>query len=159
LAKAPFLTLKDRQGKALSITFGEEANIKSYDGWDSEASPEVFRRIKNAVQKVSSPSAYLGQYYKFRVDPGYAFEVYFHGTGIEYKCVQGPDLGIVEIFLDGESQGQFDLYCDVEKCDVTALVNNNLYVGFHTLRVEATGRKNPKSRATAITFNAANITN
>jgi hypothetical protein len=143
----------------LSITFGEETNIKNYDAWDPEISPKVFRRVKNAFQKVSSPNAYLGQYYMFRVDPGYAFEVYFHGTGIEYKCVQGPNLGVVEIILDGVSQGQFDLYHATEKCDVTAFLDNDLGEGFHTLRVEATGRKNPMSRGTAITFNAANITN
>lgn len=158
LAKVPFLTLKDPDGQAISISFGDEAMMRQYDSWDPEISPQVYRRVKNAVQKVSSQSAYLGQYYKFRVEPGYAFEVYFQGTGIEYKCVQGPDLGVVKVLIDGASRGRFDLYNPTEKCDVTALREDDLDAGFHTLRVEATGEQNPKSRGTAITFNAANIT-
>lgn len=159
LAKVPFVTLKDRDGNALSITFGEEAMMKQYDAWDPEISPKVYRRIKNGVQKVRSQDAYLGQYYKFRVDSGCAFEVYFYGTGIEYKCVRDADLGIAEIFLDGKSQGELDLYHPAEKCDVTGFSQGDLESGFHTLRVEATGRKHPNSRGTAITFNAANVTN
>ncbi|TWU33248.1 WD40/YVTN/BNR-like repeat-containing protein [Novipirellula artificiosorum] len=159
LAKVPFVTLKDADGQAISITFGDEAMMRQYDSWDPEISPQIYRRVKNGVQMVSSPNAYLGQYYKFRVDFGYAFEVYFYGTGIEYKCVQDADLGIAEIFLDGESQGRLDLYHATETCDVTGYRSDDLEAGIHTLRVEATGHKNANSRGTAISFNAANITN
>ncbi len=159
LPKEPFLTLKDPQGKAIPIKFGEVALMKQYDAWDAEVGPEIYRKVRNGVQKVSSPNAYLATYYKFRVDSGYAFEVYFYGTSIEYKCVQGKDLGIVEILLDGKSQGRFDLYHATERCDVTGFLKDDLKIGFHTLRIEATGEKNPKSRSTAISFNAANIRN
>jgi hypothetical protein len=86
-------------------------------------------------------------------------EIYFYGTGVEYKCVQGNDLGIVEIVLDGKPQGKFDLYNERETFDVTGFRRDDLKEGFHKLRVIATGRKNEDSAGSAITFNAANITN
>jgi hypothetical protein len=86
-------------------------------------------------------------------------EIYFYGTGVEYKCVQGNDLGSVDIVLDGKPQGQFDLYNKRETFDVTGFRVDDLKDGFQKLRVIATGRKYEDSTGAAIMFNAANITN
>jgi hypothetical protein len=66
---------------------------------------------------------------------------------------------VVDIVLDGKTQGEFDLYNNRETFDVTGFRVDDLKEGFHKLRVIATGRKNEHSTGTAITFNAANITN
>ena len=159
LPKVPLLTLKDPTGREIPLVFGGPEEMKRCNLYDEEIGEEMFRKPQNAIQKISSPKAYLASYYKFRVESDYAVEIYFYGTGIEYKCVQGNDLGIVDIVLDGKSQGTFDLYNQSESFDVTGFARDDLKEGFHTLRVIATGRKNPKSRGTAMTFNAANITN
>ena len=113
----------------------------------------------NDAPKVSSPKAYLATYYKFNVGAGYAVEVPFYGTSIEYKTVTGPGLGIADIILDGKDVGRLDLYSAQQEFDVTGYINGELEAGAHTLRIQATGEKNPKSNGTAITFNAANIKN
>lgn len=159
LPKVPLLTLKDPAGKEVPLTFGVPAEMKRYGMYDEEVGRRVFPKSNGAVQKIHHPKAYLASYYRFNVVPGSAVEVYFYGTGIEYKCVQGNDLGIVNVELDGEEQGEFDLYNRQQAFDVTGFRRDDLKKGFHTLRVIATGRKNKESTGKAMTFNAANITN
>ena len=159
LPKVPLLTLKDPAGRELPLTFGVPEEMKRYQAYDAEVADQIFRRPANMIQKVKSPHAYLASYYKFRTKPDYAVEIYFYGTGIEYKCVQSRDLGIVRIELDGKPQGEFDLYSEREQFDVTGYERHNLKQDFHVLRVVATGDKNENSSGTAMTFNAANVTN
>jgi photosystem II stability/assembly factor-like uncharacterized protein len=159
LPKVPLLTLKDATGREIPLTFGAAEEMKRYNAYDEEIGEEMFLKPKNAIQKIKSSKAYLASYYKFRVEADYAVEIYFYGTGIEYKCVQGNDLGIVSIVLDDKPQGQFDLYNESEAFDVTGFARDDLKKGFHKLQIIATGKKNETSTGSAMTFNAANITN
>lgn len=159
LPKVPLLTLKDAAGHEIPLTFGVPEEMKRYKAYDETIGEKMFRKPPGAVQKIKSPKAYLASYYKFRVKADCAVEICFYGTGVEYKCVQGIDLGVVDIVLDGKPQGEFDLYNNRETFDVTGFRVDDLKEGFHKLRVIATGRKNEHSAGTAITFNAANITN
>ncbi len=56
-------------------------------------------------------------------------------------------------------QGEFAMYNAHRTFDVTGFRRDDLLVGFHKLRVIATGRKNENSTGSAMTFNAANIRN
>ena len=159
LPKVPLLTLRDPRGKEIPLTFGTPEEMKRYQVYDAEVADVLFQRPKNLFQKVQSPHAYLASYYKFRTKPDYAVEIYFYGTGVEYKCVQSPDSGIVHIELDSKPQGEFDLYSERNQFDVTGFERYDLKRDYHVLRIIATGDKNEKSSGTAMTFNAANITN
>jgi photosystem II stability/assembly factor-like uncharacterized protein len=159
LPKVPFLTLKDSDGREIPLSFGTAGLMKKYGAYDEEVGEEMFRASRRAFEKVQDPRAYLASYYKFRVDKGSAVEVYFFGTSVEYKCVQGSDMGIVDIELDGKLRGQFDLYSAQENFDVTGFLDDELEEDAHMLRIIATGEKNPASSGKAFTFNAANIKN
>lgn len=159
LAKVPFLTLKDPTGHEIPLVFGGPEEMRRYGLYDEEIGEPMFRKSRGAFQKIEHPKAYLASYYRFNVEEGSAVEICFYGTGVEFKCVQGNDLGIVNIVLDGQPQGEFDLYNERRAFDVTGFVRDDLPEGFHKLRVIATGRKNDKSTGFAMTFNAANIKN
>lgn len=159
LPKVPLLTLKDATGREIPLTFGAAEEMKRYDAYDEEIGEAMFRKPKDAIQKIKSRDAYLASYYKFRMEAESAVEIYFYGTAVEYKCVQGDDLGIVRIVLDDRPQGQFDLYNETEVFDVTGYSKDNLRTGFHMLQIISTGKKNEASKGTAMTFNAATITN
>lgn len=159
LPKVPLLTLRDPTGKEIPLTFGTTEEMKRYQAYDAEVGDVIFQRAPNLFQKVKSPHAYLASYYKFRTKPDYAVEIHFYGTGVEYKCVQSRDLGIVRIELDGETQASFDLYSDQDRFDVTGYERQDLSQDYHVLRIVATEDKNERSSGTAMTFNAANITN
>ena len=133
--------------------------MKDYDMYDDEVCPEIFIARPRQYARISSPKAYLATYYKFNVGAGYAVEVPFYGTAIEYKTVTGPGLGIADIILDGKNVGRLDLYSAQQEFDVTGYISGELEPGAHTLRIEATGEKKSRSSGTAITFNAANIKN
>ena len=145
--------------KEIPLTFGTPEEMKRYRVYDAEVGDAMFERPANLFQKVKSPHAYLASYYKFRTPSEYAVEIHFYGTGVEYKCVQGPDLGIVQIEIDGERQGRFDLFTEKDKFDVTGFERDDLEQDYHVLRIVATGEKNEDSSGTAMTFNAANVTN
>ncbi len=103
LPKVPQLMLRDPAGHEIPLVFGGPEEMKRYGRYDEEVAEPMFRKSRGAFQKINHPKAYLASYYRFNVEKGSAVEIYFYGTGVEYKCVQGDDLGIVEIVLDGKS--------------------------------------------------------
>lgn len=155
LPKVPFLTFKDPDGHELPLNL-DLPEIQRYDAYDPIASPEILRPARRWLQKIASPNAYLGSYCEFTGDAGYTVEVFFYGTGIDLKTITGPDLGIVDLFLDDQSADQFDFYSPAETFDVSGFKKDDLPLGFHTLRILATGSKNAASTGTGMTFNAAN---
>lgn len=156
LPKVPLVTLRNPEGHEMSL--GLDVNqIKQYDGYDPELSPGIHRFDRRRIAKIASPGAYHADYYEFSGEPGYAIEVYFYGNAIEYQCVTGPDYGIVDLFLDDEKQGSFDLYSAGETFDVTGFRKDGLKTAFHTLRIVATGKKNPESSGRKMNYNAAII--
>lgn len=156
LPKVPLVTLRSPEGHEMPL--GLDLNqIKQYDGYDPEISPEIHRVDRKRISKVESDKAYLASYYEFSGEAGYAIEVYFYGDSIEYQCVTGPDFGIVDIYLDAEKQGSFDLYSAEETFDVTGFRKEGIETAFHTLRIVATGKKNPESHGLRMNYNAAII--
>jgi hypothetical protein len=159
LPKVPQLVLRDPTGHEVPLTFGAAAEIKRYNMYDEEVGAEMFRTNPRAIQKLKDPRAYLASYYKFRMPQGSAVEISFYGTAVEYKCVTSGDLGIVEIELDGKPMGEFDLYSEEDRFDVTGFAKSDLKPDFHRLRIVATGRKHTASSGTAMSFNAATVEN
>jgi photosystem II stability/assembly factor-like uncharacterized protein len=159
LPKEPQLVLRDPTGHEVPLTFGVPAEMKRYKMYDEEVGLEMFRTIPRSVRKLKDSRAYLASYYKFGMPPRSAVEISFYGTAIEYKCVTSGDLGIVEIELDGKPMGEFDLYSEQDRFDVTGFAKSDLKPGFHRLRIVATGQKNPASSGAAMSFNAATVEN
>lgn len=159
LPKVPQLVLRDPTGHEVPLTFGAAAEIKRYNMYDEEVGSKMFRTIPRAVRKLKDPRAYLASYYKFDMPPDSAVEISFYGTAIDYKCVTSSDLGMVEIELDGKPVSEFDLYSERDRFDVSGFATSELKLGFHRLRIVATGQKNPASSGTAMSFNAATVEN
>lgn len=157
LPKEPLVTLTNADGRQVPLTYGVPDQMKEYGVLDREATKRLYPPSKNAFRKLKDSRAYLASYYKFDVDAGAHVDIDFFGSSIELICVQGPDLGVVEIELDGESQGTFDLYGGQTTFDVSAFSKTSLRPGFHTLTMRATGTKHAGSRGHAMTFNAANV--
>ena len=65
----------------------------------------------------------------------------------------------LEFELDGKPMGEFDLYSEEDRFDVTGFEKSDLKPDFHRLRIVATGRKHSASSGTAMSFNAATVEN
>ena len=156
LPKVPQVTLRDPKGHEMSL--GLDLNqIKQYGGYDPELSPGIHTVDRRRIKKITNPRAYLASYYEIASDPGYSIEVYFYGSAITYQCLTGPQFGIVEFYLDDQKQGSFDLYSAEETFNITGFQKDDLEPAFHTLRIVATGKKNPKARDHRMNFNAATV--
>lgn len=73
-------------------------------------------------------------------------EFHFIGNRIAYYARRGPQMGLVDVYLDGVLVlNDFDLYSNANISKVLIYSNNNLANTVHTLRIENTGLKNPSS--------------
>lgn len=69
---------------------------------------------------------------------------YFSGTGIEYKGVKGPDMGITSVSLNNKEY-LVDLYSPTIQYNQTLLTIKDLPYAGYKLFIEATDDKNPAS--------------
>ncbi|MGM9680437.1 MAG: hypothetical protein ACI3XR_02920 [Eubacteriales bacterium] len=69
----------------------------------------------------------------------------FEGNYIALLSSLENNRGIAEIFLDGESQGEIDLYSASVKRQQTVFEKSGLASGSHTVQVVVTGKQNPAS--------------
>jgi hypothetical protein len=87
---------------------------------------------------------------------GAAAEFTFTGTGIRWYLTKANLLGKARVVLDGVDLGFVDLYSPTpqyqqvwEKIDLSP--------GAHTLKIEVSGKKNPRSKGRAITLDALEV--
>ncbi|MEV6036806.1 RICIN domain-containing protein [Nonomuraea sp. NPDC052116] len=69
----------------------------------------------------------------------------FTGTGITLRAVTAPDHGIAGVTVDNAPEVLVDEYSATRKGDVAVWTSPRLASGAHTIRVRATGTKNPQS--------------
>lgn len=109
---------------------------------------------RGRYQILTHKEATQGIYYKYLVeDAGYDLNASFTGTSVDYRCIKGPDLGMVEILIDGERQGTVDLYSPSLRVNVSGFSKQGLEKGLHTITIRSTGTKNAASIGTAMTLN------
>lgn len=69
----------------------------------------------------------------------------FLGTGINVYDYAFSNRGIVEIFIDGVSQGTYDCYTATAIYKRQLFTKTNLTYGYHTIKIVVTGTKNASS--------------
>ncbi|WP_146397459.1 hypothetical protein [Planctomycetes bacterium CA13] len=148
--------MRDPDGKSVTLDW-DAFNYNSYRNSDDLALRDQVTKMlpRGHYQMLRHKKATQGVYYKYLVNvPGYDINACFTGTSVDYRCIMGPDLGIVEILLDGESQGTVDLYSPSLRVNVSGFSKQGMKKGFHTFTIRSTGTKNAKSTGTSITLNS-----
>jgi hypothetical protein len=133
-----------------TITIDVQGGLGDPSATDAAVSVDAFQvgtksvvrtpTMKSRWTEVISPYAYTLQ-------PGASFSVQFRGPSVTWQAFFGENDGIAEVFLDGVSQGNVDLYGPYQFAPVTF---NGLTDTRHTLTVVNTGTKNPLSSDTVI---------
>ncbi|MGW6900323.1 glycoside hydrolase family 2 TIM barrel-domain containing protein [Streptomyces sp. NBC_00624] len=72
-------------------------------------------------------------------------ELAFTGTGIEWIGGPGPNLGRIDVLIDGQLDATVDQYAPVKQYQQVSYRKTGLAVGRHTIRLVITGEKNPSS--------------
>ncbi len=82
---------------------------------------------------------------RYTTDTSASVTLTFSGTEIAWIGERSTSGGIVEIYIDGALYGEADTYLTVRGYSKTIRVVRDLPAGEHTLRLQATGRKNASS--------------
>jgi hypothetical protein len=69
----------------------------------------------------------------------------YFGYGFRLWAYKGPDMGIVQVFLDGVSQGTIDLYAAAATAAAVVLTVQNVVLGDHRIKLSPTNTKNGAS--------------
>jgi hypothetical protein len=87
---------------------------------------------------------------------GATAEFTFTGTGIRWYLTKANLLGKARVYLDGVDLGFVDLYSPTPQYQ-QVWEKTDLSPGAHTLKIEVSGKKNPRSKGRAITLDALEV--
>ncbi|MCI8360045.1 MAG: hypothetical protein HFE86_01745 [Clostridiales bacterium] len=90
---------------------------------------------------------------------GDAAEFTFTGKSVSYIASKEFNRGIVEVFLDGESMGKFDLYIPGARRQQMIFSSGELPYGEHTIKAVVTGEKNELSAGSYIDIDVFEVGN
>lgn len=99
-------------------------------------------------------------YYKtlsYSKTAGNSLEYKFTGNSIDYIASTESNRGIVEVFLDGISQGEFDLYSPTIERRMKIFSAVGLGDGEHTIKLVVTGKKNPNASDCYVDIDAFSV--
>lgn len=102
------------------------------------------------------PAGGAGQAYVSATTNDYAEWIYF-GYGFRIWSWLRPDLGIVEISLDGAVLGTVDCYNAVQVNSAPIFTDQNVSLGLHRVKLRCTGTKNAASSAFFVTADAIEV--
>ena len=120
--------------------FEEDDPAIAYTGpWKSLACPEC----SGGAQKAAAQR-------------GATAEFTFTGTGIRWYMTKANLLGKARVVLDGVDLGFVDLFSPTPQYQ-QVWEKTDLSPGAHTLKIEVSGKKNPRSRGRAITLDALEV--
>jgi hypothetical protein len=115
--------------------------------------------IENADKAWSGTSANVGSgTAAYAVTAGAQAQFTFTGTSVAWIGYRGPLAGIAEVWLDGVSTGQIDLYSATEQVRAVVFAAANLTPGSHTLRIDVTGQRNPAAVNAVVLVDAFDVT-
>ncbi|MFF6783104.1 RICIN domain-containing protein [Streptomyces sp. NPDC012510] len=92
---------------------------------------------------------------KFTSASGNYAEYSFTGTGIRYLSMKQPNMGKVDVYLDGAlAQAGIDAYASTVTKQVVLFEKTDLAAGPHTIKIVCTGTKNASSSNTVCALDA-----
>jgi hypothetical protein len=82
--------------------------------------------------------------------------VYF-GYGFRLWSYKGPDMGIVQVFLDGVSLGTIDLFAAGATASAVVFTQQNVFLGQHRVKIQPTDTKNAGSLGFVVAADAIEV--
>ena len=138
------------------------------DAFDIKTAPSEFERILLDDRDVSV--AYSGNWthdpisdaylrtFSYSNEKGDYAEIRFEGNAVSLISSLENNRGIAEIYLDGVSKGEIDLYSQTVKRQQTVFFSGELTEGEHVLRIVVKGEKNGNASACYVDIDAFEIT-
>ncbi len=86
-----------------------------------------------------------------------AAEWLYFGYGFRLWSYKGPEMGIVQVFLDGVSLGTVDLYSAAATVSAVVLTTQSVSLGQHRVKLQPTNTKNAASSAFNVNADAIEV--
>ena len=83
--------------------------------------------------------------------------VSFRGTAVSWIGYRGPDAGIAQVTMDGGAPAQVDMYAPTATYQPVVWTLTGMTDGQHTLKIQATGTKNPASSGARVVVDALDV--
>ncbi|MFD5594389.1 RICIN domain-containing protein [Streptomyces griseorubiginosus] len=165
-------TMTSASGTATSIRVPQTAGdyrlyVVDAQGNASPASKALVRQRWNHVDDKAAGVTYSGTWSnwndtkdmngseKFTNTAGNYAEFSFTGTGVRYLGMTQPNMGKVDVYLDGTlAQAGIDAYASTVTKQVPLFERTNLVAGPHTIKVVCTGTKNTAASNTVCALDA-----
>ncbi|AYC36221.1 RICIN domain-containing protein [Streptomyces griseorubiginosus] len=165
-------TMTSASGTATSIRVPQTAGdyrlyVVDAQGNASPASKALVRQRWNHVDDKAAGVTYSGTWSnwndtkdmngseKFTNTAGNYAEFAFTGTGVRYLSMTQPNMGKVDVYLDGTlAQAGIDAYAATVTKQVPLFERTNLAAGPHTIKVVCTGTKNSAASNTVCALDA-----
>ncbi|MER6418223.1 RICIN domain-containing protein [Streptomyces sp. NPDC001137] len=165
-------TMTSASGTATSIRVPQTAGdyrlyVVDAQGNASPASKALVRQRWNHVDDKAAGVTYSGTWSnwndtkdmngseKFTNTAGNYAEFSFTGTGVRYLSMTQPNMGKVDVYIDGTlAQAGIDAYAATVTKQVPLFEKTNLAAGPHTIKVVCTGTKNSAASSTVCALDA-----
>ncbi|MGW2725476.1 RICIN domain-containing protein [Streptomyces sp. NPDC001492] len=165
-------TMTSASGTATSISVPKAVGdyrlyVVDAQGNVSAASKALVRQRWNHVDDKAAGVTYSGTWSnwndtkdmngseKFTSTAGNYAEFSFTGSGVRYLSMTQPNMGKVDVYIDGTlAQAGIDAYAPTVTKQVPLFEKTNLAAGPHTIRVVCTGTKNTASSSTVCALDA-----
>ena len=82
----------------------------------------------------------------------------FAGTAVTWIGLRAPWVGIADVYVDGAFAQQIDLYSTTEQVQAPIFTASGLASGTHTLRIQATGTRNPAATTARVYVDTFDVT-
>jgi hypothetical protein len=86
-----------------------------------------------------------------------AAEWVYLGYGLQVWAPKGPDMGIMQVYLDTVLQGTIDLYAAALTASAAVFTITNVPLGFHRVKLSPTNTKNASSSGFAVAADALQV--
>ncbi|MCX5263143.1 RICIN domain-containing protein [Streptomyces sp. NBC_00199] len=165
-------TMTSASGTATSINVPQAPGdyrlyVLDAQGNASAASKALVRQRWNHVDDKAAGVTYSGTWSnwndtkdmhgseKFTSTAGNYAEFSFTGSGVRYLSMKQPNMGKVDVYIDGTlAQAGIDAYASTVTKQVPLFEKTDLAAGPHTIRVVCTGTKNTASSGTVCALDA-----
>ncbi len=100
--------------------------------------------------KTSKNSGYYGGSQKWSSTAGSLVKATFTGSSVSWVASRGPSNGKAAVYVDGKLAKTVDLYATKTSRKVKVFTASGLGAGTHTIEVKTLGKKNSKSKGSAV---------
>ncbi|MBZ5531548.1 MAG: hypothetical protein LAO20_08950 [Acidobacteriia bacterium] len=151
---------------AIRVTIQITNSASSIIPWGAQleagAAATAYAQTTAATALLAAPNADANYHGNFAYNNGGtvttdAAEWKYFGYGLRVWAPKGPDQGIMQVFLDGVSQGTIDLYNAAKQASAALMTVQSVVLGDHRVKLAPTNTKNASSSAFIVTADAIEV--